>query len=83
MRGLIFLIVFVILVFFLEKIINRLLGIKVKGKISETSGKSIDRWGRVIIAVIFLCFLPFFINEEGALSKWFFIQLIKRKEYLL
>jgi len=38
--GLVFFIVSLILVFLLEKIINKLLGIKKKGKISETSGKS-------------------------------------------
>ena len=69
----IFLFVFLILVFLLEKIINKLLGIKVKGKISETSGKSIDRWGRFIIVVIFLCSLLFFTNEEGNLSKWHYM----------
>jgi len=66
----ILLLIFLILILLLEKIINKLFGIKVKGKISETSGKNIDRWGRVIIVVIFLCSLPFF---EGTLPKWHYM----------
>ncbi|WP_455717758.1 DUF4181 domain-containing protein [Anaerosporobacter sp.] len=71
--GLIFLIIFIILVLLLEKIMDKLLGVKVKGKISETSGKNINRWGRAIILVIFLCCIPFGINEDGSLSKWYFM----------
>ncbi len=59
--------------FLLEKIIDKLLGIKAKRKISETSGKSIDRWGRTIIVVISLCCLPFVINDDGSLAKWYYV----------
>ncbi|MFI8492240.1 DUF4181 domain-containing protein [Peribacillus butanolivorans] len=34
-----------------------LLGVE-KKKISETSGKIVDRWGRGVILVIFLCTFP-------------------------
>ena len=71
------LIIIFILVFLLEKIINKLLGIDKTKKISETSGRSVDRWGRGIILVILLCLIPFFITKEGSIMKWYFIlQLI-------
>ncbi len=64
-------IVFAIFFFLLEKIINKLLGVE-KKKVSETSGKKVDRWGRGIILVIFLCTIPFFtLNTDG--MKWYWI----------
>ncbi len=65
-------IVLAILVFLLEKIINKLLGVE-KKKISETSGKKVDRWGRGIILVIFLCTLPFVITKDTNVMKWYWI----------
>lgn len=62
----------VIWVFLLEKIINKLLGVE-KQKISETSGKKVDRWGRGIILVIFLCTLPFVISNDINIMKWYWI----------
>ena len=63
------LIIFIILCSLLVKIINKLLGIDKEVKISETSGKNVDRWGRGIILVIFLCSLPFFIEQEVNVMK--------------
>jgi dipeptide/tripeptide permease len=65
-------IVFAILVFLLDKILNKLLGIE-KKKISETSARKIDRWGRGIILVIFLCTLPFVITQDTNVIKWYWI----------
>ncbi|MDP1422112.1 DUF4181 domain-containing protein [Peribacillus simplex] len=65
-------IVLVIFVFLLEKIINKLLVVK-KKKISETSGKNVDRWGRGIILVIFLCTIPFVITKDTNVMKWYWI----------
>lgn len=73
MGILVLIIVLLILVLLLEKILNKLLGIKKKGKLSETSGKNVDRWGRGIILVIFLCSLPFFIEQEASVMKWYYI----------
>ncbi|MFJ5623932.1 DUF4181 domain-containing protein [Peribacillus loiseleuriae] len=56
----------------LEKILNRLLGVE-KKKISETPGKNVDRWGRGIILVLFLCTLPFFIMGDTSFIKWYWI----------
>lgn len=73
MRFLVFFIVFIILVFLFEKIINKLLRVK-KKRISETSGKNIDRWGRGIILVIFLCTLPFVVSKDTMnVIKWYWI----------
>ena len=63
LKFLVFFIVLIILVLLLEKGINKLLGVE-KKKISETSGKKVDRWGRGIILILFLCTLPFFIYER-------------------
>lgn len=65
-------IVLIILWFLLEKVLNKLLGIE-KKKISETSGKNIDRWGRGIIVVIFLCTLPFVVIQDTNFLKWYWI----------
>ncbi|MGE8077681.1 DUF4181 domain-containing protein [Peribacillus loiseleuriae] len=67
-----FIIVLIILAFLLEKIINKLLRVE-KKKISETSGKNVDRWGRGIILVIFLCTLPFVITKDTNVMKWYWI----------
>ncbi len=71
-RFLILIIVLTIFLFFLEKIINKLLGVE-KKKISETSGKKVDKWGRGIILVIFLCTLPFFVVQETNVLKWYWM----------
>ena len=73
MGILVLIIVLLILVLLLEKILNKLLGIKKKERLSETSGKNVDRWGRGIILVIFLCSLPFFIEQEASVMKWYYI----------
>lgn len=65
-------IILVILAFLLEKILNKLLGIE-KKKIFETSGKNVDRWGRGIISVLFLCTLPFVITQDTNVIKWYWI----------
>ncbi|UAT33103.1 DUF4181 domain-containing protein (plasmid) [Bacillus badius] len=56
----------------LEKTINKLLGVE-KKKISETPGKNIDRWGRTIILVTFLCTLAFVITKDINVIKWYWI----------
>jgi len=62
----------IIWAFLLEKIINKLLGVE-KKKISETSGEKIDRWGRGIIFVIYLCTLPFVITKDTSVMKWYWM----------
>lgn len=48
-----------------------------KKKISETSGKRIDRWGRGIILLIFLFTLPFVIfGDSTNIIKWYWIVYI-------
>ena len=69
---LVFIPVLFILGVLLEKGINRLLGVK-KKKISETSGKRVDRWGRVIILVICLSTLPFVVTMDTSIIKWYWI----------
>nr|WP_306798791.1 DUF4181 domain-containing protein [Oceanobacillus saliphilus] len=56
----------------LEKILNILLGVE-KKKVSETSGKSIDRWGRGIILVVGLSALPFVVTMDVNIIKWYWI----------
>ena len=64
--------ILLILGFLLEKGVNKLLGVE-KKKISETSAKSIDRWGRGIILVIALLTLPFIITKDVNIIKWYWI----------
>ena len=70
-----FLIVIVVLIIFgllLEKLLNKLLGIERK-KISDTSGKRVDRWGRGIVVVIFLSTYWFIIDEDSNFIKAFWM----------
>nr|WP_255731589.1 DUF4181 domain-containing protein [Solibacillus sp. MA9] len=71
-RFLILIIVLTIFLFLLEKILNKLLGVE-KKKISESSGKKVDKWGRVIILVIFLCTFPFFVVQETNVMIWYWM----------
>ena len=71
LKFFVFLVVLVILGL-LEKPINKLLGVE-KKKISETPGKKVDRWGRGIILAVFLCALPFVIDADVYVMKWFLI----------
>ena len=71
MGYLIIFLIFLVL-FLVEKTVYKLFGVE-KKKISETSGKNIDRWGRAIILVIFLSILPFVIAKEIDVMKWYFI----------
>ena len=48
-------------------------GCRKKEKISETSGKNIDRWGRGLILLTFLCTLPFAVEEDRNVIKWYWI----------
>ena len=68
-------IIFAILVFLLDKILNKVLGIE-KKNISETPGRKIDRWGRGIILVIVLCTLPFVLAQDTNVIKWYYIFLL-------
>ena len=58
-----------------DKLINRLLGIKKKGKIADTPGKYIDYWGRAIILVTFLISFLFLVSKDANTSvfKWFWL----------
>lgn len=70
MGFLVFCIVVIISFFLLEKMVNKLLGVK-KKKISETSGKKVDLLGRRIFLVVFLCGIPFFVWAD--VMKWYWI----------
>ena len=70
-----FIVVLFILGFLLEKGINKLLGVE-KKKLSKTSGKKVDRWGRGIILILFLCTIPFYtfyVMEDTTFIKWYWI----------
>ena len=62
-----------ILIYALERGLNRLLGVK-KRNISDTPGKRVDRWGRITIVVCFFCGLPFFMNSEHT-QLWFLLYI--------
>ena len=70
-----FIFVLFILGFLLEKGINKLLGVE-KKRLSKTSGKKVDRWGRGIILIFFLCTIPFYtfyVMEDTTFIKWYWI----------
>ncbi|MFD6442714.1 hypothetical protein ACFWDG_23730 [Peribacillus sp. NPDC060186] len=58
MKLLVFFILLIIFSLFIDKFLRKWLGVE-KKKISETSGKNFERWGRTIIVFISLCILPF------------------------
>ena len=75
-RLLTILIILFLVVFLVEKIIDKFFGLKRK-KISETPGKSIDRWGRTIILFIFLLSNSFgFTKEPDAIPKWSWVPFL-------
>ncbi|WP_410862959.1 DUF4181 domain-containing protein [Peribacillus sp. SIMBA_075] len=59
-----FIIIIIIITLFINKFLTKWLGVEKKEKISETSGKNIDRWGRGLILLTFLCTLPYAIEED-------------------
>ncbi|WHX62384.1 hypothetical protein [Peribacillus frigoritolerans] len=64
-----FFIIIIILTLFINKFLTKWLGVEKKEKISETSGKNIDRWGRGLILLTFLCTLPYAIEEDKNVIK--------------
>ncbi|CDQ21258.1 protein of unknown function [Halobacillus karajensis] len=71
MEFLALLILLIALMFVTEKVTNKILRVE-KVKISETSGKPLDRWGRGIILLVFLCTLWFVIDfNSDALIKYY------------
>jgi hypothetical protein len=69
-------IILILLVIFVEKMIGKLLGVK-EEDVSETSGKRIDEWGRIIIVVIFLFSYIFALTKEiDTILKWNWIFFI-------
>lgn len=73
----VFLIILFIMLLLFEKLIRKWLGVE-KKQISET-GKIIERWGRRIIVVIYLCSWPFIISMDDDVTKlyWmFFLTLL-------
>ena len=68
LRLLMILIILFLVVFSVEKIIDKFWGVKRKS-ISETPGKRIDRWGRTIIVLIYLSFI---ITTKGS-NEWQFV----------
>ncbi|MCP3029008.1 DUF4181 domain-containing protein [Halobacillus sp. A5] len=66
-----FLIVLIAMMFVTEKITNKILRVE-KVRISETSGKNLDRWGRGIILLVFIITLWFVIDlNSDALIKYY------------
>ena len=59
-----FIIGLLILLFLIDKISNKILGVE-KKKISETSGKNVDRWGGITILILFLITQWFGITNES------------------
>ncbi|KAB7709095.1 DUF4181 domain-containing protein [Bacillus aerolatus] len=70
-----FLITLIILSFLVERLLRKWLRVE-KKKVSETSGKNVNRWVRGIIVVIFLCGLPFVIEEDKHVMKWYWISYL-------
>ena len=72
LKLLVFFIILLVFVLLLEKILNRLLGVE-KKRISETPGKNVDRWGRGIILIFFLCTIPFYVMADTSFIKWYWM----------
>lgn len=72
-HALLVLIILFLVVFIVEKGLNKLLGVK-KQKISRTPGKNVDRRGKTIIVIPFLVAIPFVVlSESSAAMKGFWI----------
>ena len=67
-----FFIIIILFTLFINKFLTKWLGVEKKEKISETPGKNIERWGRGMILLIFLCSLPYAIENRNVI-KWYWI----------
>lgn len=59
----------------LERLINKLLGVE-RVKLSDTPGKNVDRWGRVILVFIFISTSWLVIDEDTIFLKGFWMLYI-------
>ena len=77
MEFILFMCVLFFMVFLLEKITDRLLGVKKRVHVSETPGKSLYWWGRVILFVICIFSLLFIyaapIENYVKLMNWYWM----------
>ncbi|MBD7966698.1 DUF4181 domain-containing protein [Paenibacillus gallinarum] len=64
MELLLFIIGLLILLFLIDRISNKILGVE-KKKLSETSGKNVDRWGGITTLILFLITQWFGITNES------------------
>lgn len=67
-------IIFIGFSLFIDKFLRKWFGVD-KKKIADTSGKKVDRWGRAIIASIYLCTFPF-ITEDPYVMKLFLMSFL-------
>ena len=51
-------IIVVLLLYALDKLVDKFLGVERKD-LSDTFGKGVDRWGRMLLYITFFSFLPF------------------------
>ncbi|WP_430168667.1 DUF4181 domain-containing protein [Peribacillus psychrosaccharolyticus] len=72
MTFIVFILAVFLLFFFLEKAIRKWLGIH-KVKISDKSYKKKDLTGRILIAVVLLCTLPYALTKDGNVQQLYFI----------
>ncbi|MBM7602564.1 membrane protease YdiL (CAAX protease family) [Metabacillus crassostreae] len=64
MNLVLLLLILVLIIFVTEKLTYKILGVQ-KKNIDDIRGENIDRWGRGIILVIFLCTLWFVSNKDS------------------
>ena len=57
---------------FINNYLTKWLGVEKKESLSETPGKNLDRWGRGIILLIFICAFPLVLEYENVLQ-WYWI----------
>ena len=58
--------------YFINKYLTKWLGVEKKESLSGTPGKNLDRWGRGIILLIFICVFPLILEYENVLQ-WYWI----------
>lgn len=75
MKVFVFFIIAVSIFILAEKLLRKWLRVE-RRKVSETPGKNVDRWGRGIITLIFLCSLPFILTKDVEAIKWYWLSYL-------
>lgn len=72
MNIVIAIIIFALFFFAVERGLYRLFGIK-RISLRDTEARKLDKWCRIIIVIMLLCYLPFMVQLDTPALIWFWV----------